>query len=100
MMKDKLMTEMSAEEFDAMIEKRLERDSQDMGDLPAPLFYQALRDFFSVAKDNVEETFDLHCEVVDSQLTLHLPAVEQRDYVMVRNNEIIIDNLRLVLHMM
>jgi hypothetical protein len=45
-MTNKLITEMSAKEFDAVIDAYIERETQDTGELPAPLFYETLRDIF------------------------------------------------------
>ncbi|MGB0387734.1 MAG: hypothetical protein ACPGWR_23195 [Ardenticatenaceae bacterium] len=94
---DKLITEMSPEEFDAVIDKYIERESQDTGELPAEVFFEALQNIFSAEAQNVEETIILDGEVVGSQLELYLPDIEQGNYVMVRDNEILVDNLRIVI---
>ncbi len=65
-MPDKLITEMSAEEFDAVIEAYIERETQDLGAIPAPVFFEALHDIFRV--EPMEETIELHGQVVGSQL--------------------------------
>ena len=65
--------------------------------MPAPVFYQALQNIFSTEAQKAEQTIVLHGEVIGSQLQLYVPAVEPRDYVMVHDNEILVDNLRLVI---
>jgi hypothetical protein len=49
-MTDKLISEMSPEEFESVIDAYIERETQDMGELPAPLFYEALHNIFSSDK--------------------------------------------------
>ncbi len=92
----KPLTETSSLEFDTGIDDD-EWQALYGEDLPATVFYQALRDIFSAEAQNGEDTIVLHGQVVGSQLQLHLPAVEPRDYVMVRDNEILANNLRLVI---
>ena len=94
---DKLITEMSTEEFDTVIDRYLERQKKETNDLPAEVFFEALRNIFSAEAQNVEETIVLDGQLVGSQLELSLPAVESREHVMVRDNEILVDNLRLVI---
>ena len=94
---DKLITEMSPEEFNSVIDRYLERQKEETDDLPASVFFEALGNIFSAEAQNVEETIVLHGQVVGSQLELYLPAVEPREYVMVNDNEILVDNLRLVI---
>ena len=95
---DKLISQMSTEEFDAVIDQYIERESQDMDEMPAPIFYQALRDIFSTSQ--VEETVELQGNVVDSQLEL-LPkeSVMGLPGVVIRGNEIIVNQLRFVIHL-
>lgn len=96
---DKLITEMSSEEFNTVIDRYLERQKEETNDLPAEVFFEALQNIFSAEAQNVEETIVLDGQVVGSQLELSLPVVEPREYVMVRDNEILVDNLRLVIHL-
>ena len=65
---DQLISEISTDEFDTIIDQYIERESQDMDEIEAPIFYQALRDIFTVSE--VEETVELQGNVVDSQLEL------------------------------
>ncbi len=43
----KLITEISPAEFEAIIDKFIERETQDMGELPEDVFFQALRNIGS-----------------------------------------------------
>ena len=43
----KLVTQISPAEFEAIIDKFIERETQDMGELPEEVFFQALRDIYS-----------------------------------------------------
>ena len=63
----------------------------------SPLFYPVIRDIFSIEAQKAEKTIVLHGQVVGSQLQLCLPAVESGADVMVNDNEIILDGLRLVI---
>ena len=46
-MSEKLITEMSAEEFAEVIETFITRETQRVGEVDAPLFYEALEDIFA-----------------------------------------------------
>jgi hypothetical protein len=92
---DKPITEMTPEEFDAWVDKYHERKRQKSDEPPPPLFYPTFKDHFWLEK--VEETIELHGKIVDSQLQLHLPIPEAREDVQVHDNQIIIDNLRVVI---
>lgn len=51
----KLVTEISPAEFEAIIDKFIERETQDMGELPEKIFFQALRDIYSApTKEPIE----------------------------------------------
>lgn len=63
-----LISKMSTEEFDDVIDQYIERESQEMDELPAPIFYQALQDIFAVSE--VEETVELQAKAADSRLEL------------------------------
>jgi len=67
---NRLITEMSTDEFDTVIDAYIERETRDTGDLPAPLFYQTLRDIFGkVAELPGEETS------IQSRFTIALERV-------------------------
>lgn len=69
-----LISQMSTEEFDPVIDQYIERESQEMDELPAPIFYQTLQDIFAVSE--LEETLELLGYVVDSRLELVPKASE------------------------
>lgn len=46
-MSEKLITEMSAEEFDEVIETFIMRETRRVGEVDAPLFYEALEEIFA-----------------------------------------------------
>jgi hypothetical protein len=54
MMSGKRLTEMSGEDFDAIVESYIERESQNMGEVDAPLFYEALEEIFAAEPTLVE----------------------------------------------
>jgi len=94
---DKPIIEMTPEELNAMIDSYHEQQGQKNGEPPASLFYNSREDIFGLEK--VEETIPLHGQIVESQLQLHLPMQEARPDVEVHDNQIIIDNLRVVIHL-
>ncbi len=95
---DQLISEISTDEFDTIIDQYIERESQDMDEIEAPIFYQALRDIFAVSE--VEETVELQGNVVDSQLEL-LPKESGSTLpgVVINGNEIIVNQVRIVIHL-
>ena len=95
---EKLISEMNPEEYSAVIDKYIERESQDMDEVAAPLFYQALQDIWGL--EQVEETIELEANLVDGQLQLQLPRPgEDLSGVAVHDNEIIVDNLRFIIRL-
>ena len=95
---DQLISKMSTEEFDAIIDQYIERESQDMDEVQAPIFYQALQDIFAVSE--VEETVELQGNVVNSQLEL-LPRESGSILpgIVINGNEIIVNQVRIVIHL-
>lgn len=96
-MSDKLLTEMSREEFDAVIEAFIERESQDTGDVSAPIFYQTLNQIFQ-AGEPLPETIELQGEVIGSQLHLFSPSAFPLG-ITAQANEIVVNNIRFVIHL-
>ena len=95
---EKLISEMNPEEHSAVIDKYIERQSQDMDEVAAPLFYQALQDIWG--HEQVEETIELEANLVNGQLQLQLPGPgEDLSGVAVHDNEIIVDNLRFIIRL-
>jgi hypothetical protein len=54
MMKGKRFSEMSEEEFEAVIEAYIERESRNMGEIDALLFYEALEEIFAAEPITIE----------------------------------------------
>ncbi len=46
-----MISNMPTDEFDAVVDAFIERETKDMGELDAPLFYEALRE--AVAPDTI-----------------------------------------------
>jgi hypothetical protein len=86
---------MSNEEFDAVIDAYIERETQDTGELSAPVFYQALREIFSA--EAIEETIELQGELEGNRLRLH-PPVPPLPLVIVHDNEIVVNKIRFIIH--
>ena len=70
-MGEQIITNMPTDEFDAVVDAYIERETKDMGELDAPLFYEALREF--VISDTINAV-EVEGEIVDNQLVLDLPA--------------------------
>jgi hypothetical protein len=93
-MSETSITEMSSEEFEAIIEAYIERESQNMGEIEAPLFYEALEEMFSAKPETVE----LVGRIVGSHLQLH-PATQEVPGVRVHDNEIVVNNIRFIIRL-
>jgi hypothetical protein len=93
-MSEKQITEMSGEEFEAVVEAYIERESHNMGEIAAPLFYEALEEIFAAEPETVE----LEGRIVGSHLQLH-PAFPDMPGVSVHDNEIVVNNFRFVIHL-
>lgn len=131
-MSEKLITEMSAEEFDEVIETFITRETQRVGEVDAPLFYEALEEIFaqsgqpipqpspiegashvmadlmalsalSVAPAEGETVVTLEAQVVGKALQLNLAvdnsSLHTAPYVNVQNNQILINNVRVVINL-
>ena len=73
-MAKKLISSMSTNEFDAVIDAFIERETKHMGELDAPLFYEALTEMIAAeASADMETTTEVEGEIVDNQLVLDLP---------------------------
>ena len=73
-MGEQLISNMPTDEFDAVVDAFIERETKDMGELDAPLFYKALKEI--MAYDALSETnapMEVEGEIVDNQLVLDLP---------------------------
>jgi hypothetical protein len=71
-MEEKLISKMTIEEFDILIDTHIERETKDMGELEARLFYEALQEMLGA--DSEDDLLEVEGEIVDNQLVLNLPA--------------------------
>lgn len=65
------LSDMPKEEFEAIIDAYIDRETKDTGELDAPLFYEALREM--VGADAVAGEIEVEGKIVDNQLVLDLP---------------------------
>jgi hypothetical protein len=73
-MGEKLITNMSTDEFDAVVDAFIARETKDLGELDASLFYEALREMVaSSASADTVTTIEVEGEIIDNQLVLDLP---------------------------
>ena len=88
------ITEMSGEELEAIVEAYIERESQNMGEIEAVLFYEALEEIFSAKLETVE----LEGHIVGSHFQLH-PVTKKVPGVRVQDNEIVVNNIRFIIRL-
>jgi hypothetical protein len=93
----KRITDLETAEFDTLIDAFIERETEDTGELSAPLFYETLESIFQEPADTT--ILDLEAQVVGSQLQLALPTATLPG-VEVHDNEITVNNIRFVIHLM
>jgi hypothetical protein len=94
MMSEKQITEMRGEEFEAIVEAYIERESQNMDEIAASLFYEALEELFAAEPETVE----LKGRVVGTHLQLQ-PTIPDMPGVSVHDNEIVVNNIRFIIHL-
>ena len=91
-MGEQLISNMPTDEFDAIVDAFIERETKDMGELDAPLFYEALKEIMtSDASTEMTTTIEVEGEIVDNQLVLDLPedldsVEEMRDIAILVGN--------------
>ena len=95
-MADQPIREINPDEFDALMEQYIERETEDSGEIQDSLFYEALAHTFGA--DVAEEVVELEGRLVGSQLQLQLTE-EPGSGVEVRENEIVVHNIRFVIRM-
>jgi hypothetical protein len=83
-MNNKKIDEMATTEFNAIVDAFIERESQDCGELPANVFYDALENIFR----NPEEatTVELEAQVIGSELQFALPDIALPGITVHNNN--------------
>ncbi len=67
-MKEQRLTEMNAEDFGQLINDFIDRETKEMGELEAPLFYEALASIYAL--DATPQTVKLEAQVVGEELQL------------------------------
>lgn len=92
-MGERRISKMDTEEFDALINTFIDRETTDMGEVTAPLFYEALQDIFE--SDTSTEMVELEGEIINNQLVFHL-STEIETAVQVQDNEIVVGDQRIV----
>ena len=95
-MGEQLISNMPTDEFDAVVDAFIERETKGMGELDAPLFYEVLKE--AVTSDTTSDSttaIELEGEIVNNQLIFHLP-MEKETAVYVKGNEIVIGDQRIV----
>lgn len=95
-MSSKKIDEMETAEFDAMVDAFIERETQDTGELPAPIFYEALEAVFSEPTPPV--TVELEAQIIGSELQFVSPK-KSVSGIEIYDNEIVINNVRFVVHL-
>lgn len=95
-MSNKQMTQLDPKELEAVVSAYIERETQDMGEIEAPLFYEALEEIF--ADEATTETIELEGRIVDSQLQLH-PISREMTGVLIHDNEILVKHFRFVIRL-
>lgn len=91
-MSEQLISNMPTDEFDAVVDAFIERETKDMGELDVPLFYQALKEIMtSDSSTETNTTIEVEGEIVDNQLVLDLPenldsVEEMRDIAILVGN--------------
>ena len=71
MIEKRPLSDMPKEEFEAVVDAYIERETKDTGELDAPLFYEALREM--IEADAAAEEIEVEGKIIDNQLVLDLP---------------------------
>lgn len=95
-MADKLISQMDTAEFDSIIEQFIERESQNNGEIPAQLFYEALENIFAAEPE--EAVVELAGHIVGDELQLN-PIQTPIPGIVIHQNEIWVHNIRFVIRL-
>ena len=90
-MSTKALTEMSQPEFDALIDGYIERESKSYGAMPAEIFFDLLLERI---EKKAKRAVNVKVVVTGNRLTL-VPD-HKSDDIVVRNNEVLVGERRLV----
>ncbi len=91
-MTEKLLTEMSYDEVDSLIDSFIDRSSKQSGEMPAASFFELL---FARVAQRVQKTLEIEGRIVDGQLVFALPKVSGPN-LHVQDNQIVIGEQRIV----
>jgi hypothetical protein len=95
-MNDKKIDEIETTEFNAIVDAFIERETQDCGELPAAVFYDALENIFRKPEEAV--TVELEAQVIGAELQFMLPDVPLPGIV-IHDNQIMVNNVRFVVRL-
>lgn len=91
-MAERLLTEMSYDEVGVLIDRFIERSSQQSGEMPVASFFELL---FTRAAQRVQKTLEIEGRIVDGQLIFTLPKMSGAN-LHVQDNQIVIGEQRIV----
>lgn len=94
-MAEKLLTEMSYDEVDSLMNRFIDRSSQQDDELSATSFFELL---FARAAERAQQTLEVNGRVVNGQLVLALPEQPAID-LYVQDNQIVIGNQRIIVNL-
>jgi hypothetical protein len=94
-MVEKSLTEMSYDEFQALIDGYIERSSRETGEMPASTFFELL---FERLAARARRTIEVTGRIVDRELVLSLPGPESAP-VQVQGNQIFVGDQRIVVRL-
>ena len=86
------LTEMTAEEFEALIDGYIERSSRRDDEIPAETFLELL---FETSVEQVQETIQLTGDIVNGELQFHVPT-DREAAIQTRGNQILVGNKLIV----
>lgn len=95
-MDEKLLTEMSATEFEALLDGYIDRSSEQSAEVPAGAFFELL---FAHAAQRATKTVEVEGRVVNGRLVLAAPGAAA-PHVYIRENQIVIGDQRVVVKLM
>lgn len=91
-MTEKVLTDMGYDAFQTLVDRYVERSSQQSGEMPASTFFALL---FEKAAQRVTETIEVTGRIVDGRLVLTPPA-ESEPGVQTYGNQILVGDRRIV----
>lgn len=91
-MSEKLLTDMSYEEFITVIDNFVDRSSRETAEMSASTFFELL---FENAKQRVQETIPLTGRIVNGELEFILPS-DREATIQTRHNQIVVGDKLLV----